>query len=74
MATGTTASPLLFLRNATHWQDFFAKRGKPVYLWADMLMHKSEVSPAAAHAPTAEHPGPAGGAVPAKWERARRRP
>ena len=30
---------------ATHWRDVFAKRGKPVYMWADMLMEPSEVSP-----------------------------
>ena len=38
--------PELVALAARHWRDVFAKRGKPVYLWADMLMAASEVSPA----------------------------
>ncbi len=43
----------LFVKGATHWHDFFAKRGKETWLWADMLLHPSEVAPSFGTAPSA---------------------
>ena len=42
----------LFARNAAHWHDWSKRRGKRMWLWADMLMHPSEVTPAFGTAPT----------------------
>ncbi len=44
----------LFVAAATHWHDFFAKRGKQTWMWADMTLHPSEVSPAYGTAPSAK--------------------
>jgi hypothetical protein len=42
----------LFLAGASHWHDFFAKRGKPIWMWADMLLYAPEVAPSFGTAPT----------------------
>lgn len=42
----------LFLAGARHWHDFFAKRGKPIWMWADMLLYGPEVAPSFGTAPT----------------------
>ncbi|MGC4047749.1 MAG: beta-N-acetylhexosaminidase [Armatimonas sp.] len=44
----------LFTTGATHWRDFFARRGKQTWMWADMTLHPSEVAPCFGTAPTAE--------------------
>ncbi|MES2464103.1 MAG: glycoside hydrolase family 20 zincin-like fold domain-containing protein [Armatimonadota bacterium] len=46
--------PDLFVSNATYWYNFAAKRGKPLWMWADMALHPSEVSPCFGTAPTAK--------------------
>lgn len=48
-----TAAPELFLKGVKHWRDFFAARGKPIYVWADMALHAPEVKPAFGTAPSA---------------------
>jgi hypothetical protein len=45
--------PELYVTAVTHWNDFFKKRGKPVYMWADMALHPSEVRPDFGTAPSA---------------------
>ncbi len=42
----------LYLTGVNHWRSFFAKRGKPIWMWADMLLHPSEVAPSFGTAPT----------------------
>ena len=37
--------PDLFVANASYWHDFAAKRGKTLWLWADMALYPPEVSP-----------------------------
>jgi hypothetical protein len=45
----------LFTTGATHWRDFFAQRSnKPIWMWADMLLHKSDAAPSFGTAPTPE--------------------
>ena len=44
----------LFLTGARHWHDLFARRGKPIWMWADMLLYAPEVAPSFGTAPTAE--------------------
>lgn len=46
--------PDLFVSNASYWHDFAAKRGKTLWLWADMALYPSEVSPCFGTAPTAK--------------------
>jgi hexosaminidase len=48
-----TAAPELFLKGVRHWHDFFAVRGKPISVWADMALHAPEVNPAFGTAPRA---------------------
>ena len=48
-----TAAPDLFLKGVQHWRDFFAARGKPIYVWADMALHAPEVNPSFGTAPHA---------------------
>ena len=45
--------PDLFITAATHWHNFFKKRGKQTWMWADMALHPSEVEPSFGTAPTA---------------------
>lgn len=47
------APSALFLKGVKHWRDFFAARGKPIYVWADMALHAPEVKPAFGTAPSA---------------------
>ncbi len=42
----------LFLTGARHWHDFFARRGKPIWMWADTLLYAPEVAPSFGTAPT----------------------
>ncbi|MDX1931044.1 MAG: glycoside hydrolase family 20 zincin-like fold domain-containing protein [Capsulimonadales bacterium] len=44
--------PELFVKAATHWHDFFARRHKPIWMWADMALHPSEVAPSFGTAPS----------------------
>jgi hypothetical protein len=44
----------LFVRNARHWHDFFARRGKRMWMWADMALYKDDVAPSFGTAPTRE--------------------
>lgn len=44
----------MYVANARHWHDFFAKRGKQMWMWADMALHPSEVKPSFGTAPSAE--------------------
>lgn len=46
-----TPAPELFLKGVRHWRDFFAQRGKPIYIWADMALHAPEVNPSFGTAP-----------------------
>jgi hexosaminidase len=46
--------PDLFVSNATYWHDFAAKRGKPLWMWADMALYPAEVSPCFGTAPSAK--------------------
>lgn len=43
----------LFVSNARHWQAFHKKRGKELWMWADMALHPSEVAPCFGTAPSA---------------------
>ncbi|MBB6049135.1 beta-N-acetylhexosaminidase [Armatimonas rosea] len=43
----------LFVSNAKHWQAFHKKRGKEMWMWADMALHPSEVAPCFGTAPSA---------------------
>ncbi len=42
----------LFTDGAAHWSDFFKKRGKKTWMWADMALHPSEVAPCFGTAPS----------------------
>lgn len=42
----------LFLRNVKHWHGFFAKRGRRLWMWADMALHRSDAPPSFGTAPT----------------------
>ncbi len=44
----------LFTDGAAHWSDFFKKRGKKTWMWADMALHPSEVAPCFGTAPSKE--------------------
>lgn len=41
----------LFLQNVSHWRQFFARRGKTVWMWADMALPPDGLRD---HAPSAE--------------------
>ncbi|MCX6369180.1 MAG: hypothetical protein NTX57_21080 [Armatimonadetes bacterium] len=43
----------LFVSNARHWQAFHKRRGKEMWMWADMALHPSEVAPCFGTAPSA---------------------
>ncbi len=43
----------LFVSNAKHWHAFHRKRGKEMWMWADMVLHPSEVAPCFGTAPSA---------------------
>lgn len=43
----------LFVSNARYWHDFHQKRGKTLWMWADMALHPSEVAPCFGTAPSA---------------------
>ena len=43
----------LFVSNARYWHDFHQKRGKEMWMWADMALHPSEVAPCFGTAPSA---------------------
>jgi hexosaminidase len=43
----------LFVTAATHWRDFFKKRGKETWMWADMALFHDDVRPSFGTAPTA---------------------
>ena len=42
----------LFISNAKYWHDFHQKRGKKMWMWADMALHPSEVAPCFGTAPS----------------------
>ncbi|WP_309722158.1 glycoside hydrolase family 20 zincin-like fold domain-containing protein [Armatimonas sp.] len=42
----------LFVSNARHWQAFHKRRGKEMWMWADMALHPSEVVPCFGTAPS----------------------
>jgi hypothetical protein len=44
--------PTLYVKGAKHWHDFFAKRGKPMMMWADMALHAGEAAPSFGTSPT----------------------
>ena len=44
--------PQMYVGAATHWHDFFAKRGKPVFMWADMALCAIEENPDFGTSPT----------------------
>ncbi|GAB4461244.1 MAG: hypothetical protein OHK0029_26270 [Armatimonadaceae bacterium] len=44
----------LYVSAARLWHNFFEKRGKELWMWADMALHPTEVSPSFGTAPTAE--------------------
>ncbi|MFM7320859.1 MAG: glycoside hydrolase family 20 zincin-like fold domain-containing protein, partial [Armatimonadota bacterium] len=44
----------LFATAAKHWRDFLAARGAETWMWADMLLHPTEVAPCFGTAPTPE--------------------
>ena len=44
----------LLIKSATHWRDFFKKRGKDMWMWADMALHPTEVAPCFGTAPSPE--------------------
>jgi hypothetical protein len=44
----------LFTDGAAHWSNFFKKRGKQTWMWADMALHPSEVAPCFGTAPSKE--------------------
>ncbi|MBC8104287.1 MAG: beta-N-acetylhexosaminidase [Cytophagales bacterium] len=46
--------PDLFVSNAKYWHEFAIKRNKPLWMWADMALHPSEVAPCFGTAPTAK--------------------
>ena len=46
--------PELFTKGAKHWHNFFAKRGKETWMWADMAMHPTDVAPCFGTAPSPE--------------------
>ena len=52
-ASRPSTFPELFIKGAKHWHDFFAKRNKETWIWADMLLHPSEVTPSFGTAPSA---------------------
>jgi hypothetical protein len=43
----------LLVTSGKHWRDFFKKRGKETWMWADMALHPDEVRPSFGTAPTA---------------------
>ena len=44
--------PDLFVSNAKYWDSLWKSRKKQLWMWADMAMHPSEVSPSFGTAPT----------------------
>lgn len=45
--------PQMYVQAATHWHGFFQKRGKPLYMWADMALCANEENPDFGTAPSA---------------------
>lgn len=39
------SSPQIYVHAATHWNNFFRKRGKPVFMWADQALSAVEENP-----------------------------
>ena len=43
----------LFVSNAKHWHAFHRKRGKKMWMWADMALHPTDVAPCFGTSPSA---------------------
>jgi hypothetical protein len=46
--------PELYVSAVKYWHNYFKARGKEVWMWADMAMHPTEVTPSFGTAPTPE--------------------